>query len=297
MEEYLQCMKTLRSQMNDVEDQAAKISAEEQMLLTTVQTLEGDLSSVKRQTLQIKEETDKMVKEKGEICSLILQKQRKFSTLEANLSSLYQTLDLIQQERGNLSVKLSEKRTYYSTAFENIINQLKEQQRWMDDHKYSSLIGENSQESDTTYKKPDELEVFQDDVAKSLSENFEAASRKLRLLKQMKSELELENKKSTQSIEIMKKKINDFKPELREMDVKFLENELQAISADKVELAEYVQSLQLQIVKLKDISHTINCSCGEEYKIELDLVPELQILSQKSLNLHNPFTNEPLARF
>ncbi|RAL47491.1 hypothetical protein DM860_011229 [Cuscuta australis] len=280
MEEYLQCMKTLRSQMNDMEDQAAKISAEEQMLLTTVQTLEGDLSSdslhwhggllkfvclqckskhrdalsVKRQTLQIKEETDKMVKEKGEICSLILQKQRKFSTLEANLSSLYQTLDLIQQERGNLSVKLSEKRTYYSTAFENIINQLKEQQRWMDDHKYSSLIGENSQESDTTYKKPDELEVFQDDVAKSLSENFEAASRKLRLLKQMKSELELENKK----------------PELREMDVKFLENELQAISADKVELAEYVQSLQLQIVKLKDISHTIHCSCGEEYKIELD---------------------------
>ncbi|VFQ76086.1 unnamed protein product [Cuscuta campestris] len=144
--------------MNDVEDQAATISAEEQMLLTTVQTLEGDLSSVKRQTLQIKEETDKMVKEKGEICSLILQKQRKFSTLEANLSSLYQTLDLIQQERGNLSVKLSEKRKYYSTAFENITNQLKEQQRWMDDHKYSSLIGENSQESDTTYKKPDELE-------------------------------------------------------------------------------------------------------------------------------------------
>ncbi|VFQ88310.1 unnamed protein product [Cuscuta campestris] len=31
--------------------------------------------------------------------------------------------------------------------------------------------------------------------------------------------------------------------------------------------------------------------------LENILVPELQILSQKSLNLHNPFTNEPLARF
>ncbi|VFQ79747.1 unnamed protein product [Cuscuta campestris] len=31
--------------------------------------------------------------------------------------------------------------------------------------------------------------------------------------------------------------------------------------------------------------------------VAVTVVPELQILSQKSLNLHNPFTNEPLARF
>lgn len=35
------------------------------------------------------------------------------------------------------------------------------------------------------------------------------------------------------------------------MDVKFLEDEHQALSGDKVELTEYVQSLQFQIVKLK----------------------------------------------
>lgn len=68
MEEYLQYMKTLRSQMNgsylsllkfyselrwwinfienlDVEDQAAKISVEEQMQITTIQSLEKDLDS------------------------------------------------------------------------------------------------------------------------------------------------------------------------------------------------------------------------------------------------------------
>ncbi|KAE9592687.1 hypothetical protein Lalb_Chr19g0131881 [Lupinus albus] len=45
MEEYLHYMKTLRSQMNDVEEQAAKISVEEEMQLTNVRTLEKDIDS------------------------------------------------------------------------------------------------------------------------------------------------------------------------------------------------------------------------------------------------------------
>ncbi|XP_019152148.1 PREDICTED: uncharacterized protein LOC109148849 isoform X2 [Ipomoea nil] len=264
MDEYLQCMKTLRSQMNDVEDQATKISVEEQMQLTTLQTLEADLNSVKRQTIQLKEDIDKMVKAKGEICSLILEKRRKFSSLEGNSSTLYQTLELSQQERTNLSTKLLEKRKYYSKVAEDITTHLKEQQHWIDDHKCGSFIGVNSQAMDTIFKKTGETEV------ESLSKNFEAANTKLSQLKQLKFELDLENTKLMQSVEFMKKKINDFKPELREMDVKFLEDEHQALSGDKVELTEYVQSLQFQIVKLKGISHTINCCCGEEYKIEMD---------------------------
>ncbi|XP_019152150.1 PREDICTED: uncharacterized protein LOC109148849 isoform X4 [Ipomoea nil] len=248
MDEYLQCMKTLRSQMNDVEDQATKISVEEQMQLTTLQTLEADLNSVKRQTIQLKEDIDKMVKAKGEICSLILEKRRKFSSLEGNSSTLYQTLELSQQERTNLSTKLLEKRKYYSKVAEDITTHLKEQQHWIDDHKCGSFIGVNSQAMDTIFKKTGETEV------ESLSKNFEAANTKLSQLKQLKFELDLENTK----------------PELREMDVKFLEDEHQALSGDKVELTEYVQSLQFQIVKLKGISHTINCCCGEEYKIEMD---------------------------
>ncbi|XP_019152149.1 PREDICTED: uncharacterized protein LOC109148849 isoform X3 [Ipomoea nil] len=254
MDEYLQCMKTLRSQMNDVEDQATKISVEEQMQLTTLQTLEADLNSVKRQTIQLKEDIDKMVKAKGEICSLILEKRRKFSSLEGNSSTLYQTLELSQQERTNLSTKLLEKRKYYSKVAEDITTHLKEQQHWIDDHKCGSFIGVNSQAMDTIFKKTGETEVYQDNAVESLSKNFEAANTKLSQLKQLKFELDLENTK----------------PELREMDVKFLEDEHQALSGDKVELTEYVQSLQFQIVKLKGISHTINCCCGEEYKIEMD---------------------------
>ncbi|XP_031112610.1 uncharacterized protein LOC116016476 isoform X2 [Ipomoea triloba] len=273
MDEYLQCMKTLRSQMNDVEDQATKISVEEQMQLTTVQTLEGDLNSVKRQTIQLKEDIDKMVKAKGEICSLILEKRRKISSLEGNSSTLYQTLELSQQERTNLSTKLLEKRKYYSKVAEDITTHLKEQQNWIDDHRCGprgSFIGVNSQAMDTIFKKTGETEVYQDNAVESLSKNFEAANTKLSQLKQLKFELDLENTKLMQSAEFMKKKINDFKPELREMDVKFLEDEHQALSGDKVELTEYVQSLQFQIVKLKGISHTINCCCGEEYKIEMN---------------------------
>lgn len=42
-----------------------------------------------------------------------------------------------------------------------------------------------------------------------------------------------------------------FQPELRELDVKSLEEELQALLSDKAGETEYTQSLQLKIMKLK----------------------------------------------
>lgn len=42
-----------------------------------------------------------------------------------------------------------------------------------------------------------------------------------------------------------------FQPELRELDVKSLEEELQALLSDKAGETEYMQSLQLKIMKLK----------------------------------------------
>ncbi|CAN6555818.1 unnamed protein product [Malus baccata var. baccata] len=85
MEEYLQYMKTLRFQMNDAEDQAAKVSVEEQMQLTTIQTLENDLNSVS-ETKRLLEE--QMKNSKGQVCLLILEKQRKIASLESDSSSL-----------------------------------------------------------------------------------------------------------------------------------------------------------------------------------------------------------------
>ncbi|KAL0326448.1 UNVERIFIED_CONTAM: hypothetical protein Sradi_5214100 [Sesamum radiatum] len=58
--------------------------------------------------------------------------------------------------------------------------------------------------------------------------------------------------------------------ELWEMDEKSLEEELQALLSDKSGEAEYVQSLQLQIMRVKEISHIVRCSCGEEYNVKLD---------------------------
>ncbi|ESW05861.1 hypothetical protein PHAVU_011G215700 [Phaseolus vulgaris] len=131
MEEYLLYMKTLRSQMNDVEDEAAKISVEEEMQLTNVRTLENDIDSAKSGITQLKDDTEKMRTAKGEICSKILEKQKRIASLEFNTIKLSQTLELIQQERVGLSSKLSEKRAYYSKVAEEMNAKLQKQQEWV----------------------------------------------------------------------------------------------------------------------------------------------------------------------
>ncbi|KVH98229.1 hypothetical protein Ccrd_023517, partial [Cynara cardunculus var. scolymus] len=114
MEEYLQYMKTLRSHMN-----------------------------AKSETKQLKEYSDLMMKAKGEICSKILERQRKIALLENDSSTLSQTLELIQQERVNLSTKLVEKRTSYGKTEEEINTSLKEQQDWLTSYKPSSMVGQH----------------------------------------------------------------------------------------------------------------------------------------------------------
>uniref|UniRef100_A0A2C9U2A2 Uncharacterized protein n=1 Tax=Manihot esculenta TaxID=3983 RepID=A0A2C9U2A2_MANES len=90
MEEYLQYMKTLRSQMNEVEDQAAKVSVEEHTQIATIQTTETDIKSAKSETKKLKEEIEKMIQAKGQICLQIMEKQRKIASMESDSSTLYQ---------------------------------------------------------------------------------------------------------------------------------------------------------------------------------------------------------------
>ncbi|KAL2520312.1 hypothetical protein Fot_24235 [Forsythia ovata] len=101
--------------------------------------------------------------------------------------------------------------------------------------------------------------------------NLDAAKAKFDQLTQLKFNLVAENRKLRESVDLVKSKVNDFKPELKEMDVKSLEEELQAFLSDKAGETEYMQSLQLQIMKLKEISRIVRCCCGEEYSVELDL--------------------------
>ncbi|XP_024031629.1 uncharacterized protein LOC21395844 isoform X3 [Morus notabilis] len=135
MDEYLHFMKTLRTQMNDVEDQAAKLSVEEQRQLTIIQTLENDLLSAKSQISKLKEDIEGMLKAKGEICSQILEKQRMIASLESDSSTLSQTLELIQQEKTGLSAKLMEKRTYYQKVTKDMNFRLQEQKDY-----FNSLV-------------------------------------------------------------------------------------------------------------------------------------------------------------
>ncbi|XAR55682.1 hypothetical protein NMG60_11035839 [Bertholletia excelsa] len=90
----------------------------------------------------LKLDTEHMVKAKGQICSQILEKQRRIILLEYESFTLSQTLELIQQERVNLSAKLMQKSTHYTKVAEDIRVKLETQQEWMSSHKLSSESGQ-----------------------------------------------------------------------------------------------------------------------------------------------------------
>ncbi|KAM4068343.1 hypothetical protein ACJW30_12G003500 [Castanea mollissima] len=282
MEDYLLYMKTLRSQMNDVEDQTAKITVEEQMQLTTIQTLEIDLNSAKSETKQLKEDTEQMMKAKGEICSQILERQRKIVSLESDSSTLAQTLELIQQEKASLSSKLLEMRTYFTKVGEEINAKLEEQQDWVNSHKISRKLGEHvlvkdrigEQTGETEGKSSIDGDLIMDNLGGEAKNNLmaklDAAKAKLDEISRMKSKLIMENSKMKQLLEQVKFKENDFEPELRTMDIKTLEEEHNALLLDKAGVIEYLQTLPSQIETLKGISHIITCACGKEYKVGVD---------------------------
>ncbi|CAN6543441.1 unnamed protein product [Malus baccata var. baccata] len=275
MEEYLQYMKTLRSQMNDVEDQAAKVSVEEQMQLTTIQTLENDLNSAISETKQFMEDIEQMKNAKGQVCSLILEKQRKIASLESDSSTLIQTLELIEQERINLSSKLIEKSTHYMKVREDVNAKLQLQQDWVYSHCTHMELGEHGMVKDRFDEKEFQGKASFDnhlsmdnqgnDARKNLMNMLDSAKAKLDDILQMNSELVIENCKMKQAIEQVNLRESDFKPELRAMDIKTLEEEYNALLSDKAGETEYLKTLQDQIEKLR----VVKCTCGEEYKVEV----------------------------
>ncbi|XP_022152474.1 uncharacterized protein LOC111020195 [Momordica charantia] len=236
MEEYLQYMKTLRLQMNDVEDQASKISVEEHMLFTTIQTMENDLISAKSELKQLKEDAEQMMRAKGEICSQILAKQRKIASLESDISTLSQTLELIQQEKVSLGAKIIEKSIYYTKAAEEINLKFQDLQDWVNANMIRREVEEHELVKLDTAERASETEGSSDTIRgisgtqiycnpknlveekKDLLGKLESAKAKLSQVTKMKCAVILENSKIAQSIEEVKSRLNEFDVSVRGAD-------------------------------------------------------------------------------
>ncbi|KAK4285067.1 hypothetical protein QN277_001811 [Acacia crassicarpa] len=279
MEDYLQYMKALRFEMNDVEDQAAKISAEEEMQLTNVRTLERDIESEKSEMIQVREDIEMIRKAKGEICSKSLEKQRNISSLEVDSSTISQTLELIQQERLGLSAKLVEKRAYYRMVEEDMCARLQQQQEWISSKKNGRQVKEQEVRKDKgdVQRGIPAGEAIADnnfimdnmagDAMKGLRIQLDSAKARLDEILLLKSNLFAENNKMRQAIEDVKYRTNTYKSELKEADITTLEEEYNALMSDKAGEIEYLQSLEEQVQKLKGIRHEVKCACGEEYSV------------------------------
>ncbi|XP_022773580.1 uncharacterized protein LOC111315814 isoform X5 [Durio zibethinus] len=274
MEEYLQCMKTLRSQIKDVEDEAANISAEEQIHFTTIQTLQNDLLSAKSKTMQLREDTEKMLKEKGQLCWHIIGKQRKIASLHSDSSTLNQTMELIQQEKISLSSKLIERRifyiicasgysTYYSKVAKDLSTKLQQQQDWVKSQKVSRQIEEhglvkNKLDEQMTESEGNfsiENQLITDDVnneaGNDLIVKLDLAKAKLDGIRQMKAKLVTDNGKIKKSIEQANCRANHFKPELLEISTMTLEEKYKKLLSDKDRETEYLCSVQDHVEEIK----------------------------------------------
>ncbi|XP_048334668.1 uncharacterized protein LOC107410853 isoform X4 [Ziziphus jujuba] len=272
MEDYLQYIKTLRSQMNDMEDQVTKISVEEQTQLTTIQTFGSDLNSVRSETKQLKDDVERITMAKGQVCSQILEKQRKLASLESDASTLAQTLELIQQERIALSAKLTEMSAYYMKVAELMNGKLQEQQATKELEKHGMEMDANDEQTaETGGNSSLDIKNLENDPRKDLMAKLDSAKAKFEEISKIKSKLVMENTEMKQVLEKVKCRENDFKPELRTMEIENLEKEYNALLSDKARETDYFQSLQSQFEKLKGISHVVKCACGEEYQVGLDL--------------------------
>ncbi|KAL1300852.1 hypothetical protein HN51_045498 [Arachis hypogaea] len=282
MEEYLLCMKTLRSQMNDVEDQAAKISVEEETQLTNVRTMEKDIESVKSEVKRTKEDTEQMKKVMGELCSKILENQKKIASSESDISKLTQTLELIHQEKVGLSAKLSEKRAYYTKVEEDMSAKLQKQQEWHRTKMTSRKLKEHEikekvdlQKSKTKGKAAADGNCIMDnpgsDARKSIIIKLDSAKGRLDEILNLKSKMLMENNKIKLAIEDLKCKTNDFKLELKAADITVLQEEYNALMSDKAGEIEYLQSLGKQVDKVKEIHHVVKCACGEEFTVAVNM--------------------------
>ncbi|KAF0900773.1 hypothetical protein E2562_035054 [Oryza meyeriana var. granulata] len=282
MEEYLANVKTLRSYMNDLEEEATKQSAEEQRQRTAIDAHDADLTQVRAQTKQASEEAEQLSKTRAQVCIEMSEKQGRIAALEIECATLKQTLELLHQEIVSTSSKLTEKRLFYTKTIERLTVKLQEQQEWLGAFKLKVITAEPSVEASQSKQNLlqgqshginscGSLDKGNDMGSKQGELRIQLESTKLKIeeIKATQSALLLEINKSKQTIEQEKNSISGFPAPLQQMDMKSLEAEHKALEADKAGEVEYFQSLEERINEMKGVSDAVKCLCGLEYKVEL----------------------------
>lgn len=123
-------MKSLRSYMNDLEDDAAKRSVEEQQQRTAIDAHDSDVALVMAQAKQASEEAERLATARAKVGMQMAEKQGRIATLDIECATLKQTLELLRQETASTFVKLCEKRLFYTKRTETLTVKLQEQQEW-----------------------------------------------------------------------------------------------------------------------------------------------------------------------
>ncbi|BAU03333.1 hypothetical protein VIGAN_UM078800 [Vigna angularis var. angularis] len=104
----------------------------------------------------------------------------------------------------------------------------------------------------------------------NLINELDSAKARLEEILTLKAKVLTENTKIKLAIEDVKCRENEFKPELKAAGLTALEEEYKALLLDKAGETEYLQSLENQVEKLKEIRHVVKCACGEEYNVALN---------------------------
>ncbi|CAO2187786.1 unnamed protein product [Urochloa humidicola] len=281
MEEYLENMKSLRSYMNDLEEDAAKRSAEEQQQRTAIEAHDADIALVRAQAKQASEEAEQLATSRAQVCVEVTEKQGRIATLDVECATLKQTLEFLHQEIASTSAKLNEKRLFYTKTTETLTVKLQEQQEWLGLSKNTSTTMElhvaTSQSKETliegerhgTFHSEGSLDKFGSDVDMQLYTRLQSAQLKIEDINSKRSTLLSEINQVKQILEQEKDIFAGFPGALQQMDMNSLEEEYKALQGDKAGELEYLHSVEETIGGMKGVSEPVKCCCGLEYKVEL----------------------------
>lgn len=301
-------MKSLRSYMNDLEEDAAMRSATEEQQRTAIDAHNADIALVMAQAKEASEEAEWLATTMAQVGIEMAEKQGRIAVLDVECATLKQTLVLFHQKIASTSVQLNEKRLFCRKIMGALIVKLQEQQEWLSNKiitmespvatslsKKSFIEGElhvisfrrtkrerkkcrllkqitRTGEKHGMFNSEGSLDKFESGFAKKheeLNTQLELAKPKLQDIKSKGSALLLETSKVKQILKQDKNILAGFPAALQQTDMTTLDEEYKALQGDKAGEIEYFHSLEEMVNRIKGVLDPVKCRCGLEYKVEL----------------------------